>query len=240
MHQINETASTRRRQDTHDFRRIFTTDAKVGRVASDATFPEKRDHASVGDADRGHHGNADAPPGSEPAGQDRRVNTDCIRGIDDVTDSVALGDRMLRLLQRQDRSDEGRCPVTASCHAGQFSMRATMLSTSFLNGMPPHIAQLILGHHDINTTEARLSKLIINSPERPHDAGQILHIRTGEPVSRKTIWRHAAGTRTLISAPAHCGRDRLEAGLADVLRQRLDPCAAGSERLCRRTPGLSS
>jgi len=27
-----------------------------------------------------------------------------------------------------------------------------MLSTSFLNGMPPHIAQLILGHHDINTT----------------------------------------------------------------------------------------
>jgi hypothetical protein len=27
-----------------------------------------------------------------------------------------------------------------------------MLSTSFLNGMPPHIAQLILGHQDINTT----------------------------------------------------------------------------------------
>ena len=26
------------------------------------------------------------------------------------------------------------------------------LSTSFLNGMPPHIAQLVCGHHDINTT----------------------------------------------------------------------------------------
>jgi len=28
----------------------------------------------------------------------------------------------------------------------------TLLSTSFMNGMPPHIAQLILGHRDINTT----------------------------------------------------------------------------------------
>ena len=31
-------------------------------------------------------------------------------------------------------------------------MVGTLLSTSFMNGMPPHIAQLILGHKDINTT----------------------------------------------------------------------------------------
>ena len=33
-----------------------------------------------------------------------------------------------------------------------FSVAGTLLSTSFMNGMPPHIAQLIAGHADINTT----------------------------------------------------------------------------------------
>ena len=37
----------------HDFRRIFATDAKMGRIASDATFPGKCDHGSTGDADPG-------------------------------------------------------------------------------------------------------------------------------------------------------------------------------------------
>jgi site-specific recombinase XerD len=94
----------------HKFRHTFSHVFQMGRIASDATFPGKRDHEAVGDADRDHHSNADACD-SEPAGQDRRVNTDCIRSIDDVPDSVAPGDSMLRLLQRQDRSDEGRCQV---------------------------------------------------------------------------------------------------------------------------------
>ena len=84
----------------HKFRHTFSHVFQMGRVASDATFPGKRDHASVGDADRGHQGNADACD-SEPAGQGGRVNMDCIRSIDVVPDSVALGDGTLRLLQRQ-------------------------------------------------------------------------------------------------------------------------------------------
>jgi hypothetical protein len=93
----------------HTLRHAFITAAQMGRIASDATFPGKRDHASAGDANRGHHGNAGAYD-SEPAGQDGRVNTDCIRSIDDVPDPVALGDGMLRLLQRQTaatRADAG-------------------------------------------------------------------------------------------------------------------------------------
>jgi hypothetical protein len=31
----------------HDFRRIFVTDAQMGRIASDATFPGKRDREAV-------------------------------------------------------------------------------------------------------------------------------------------------------------------------------------------------
>ncbi len=31
-------------------------------------------------------------------------------------------------------------------------MAGTLLSTSLMNGMPPHIAQLLAGHRDINTT----------------------------------------------------------------------------------------
>jgi hypothetical protein len=43
-------------------------------------------------------------------------------------------------------------PAAARRHADPFGVVAINLSTSFLNGMPPHIAQLILGHDDINTT----------------------------------------------------------------------------------------
>jgi hypothetical protein len=43
-------------------------------------------------------------------------------------------------------------PQAGSRHADPFGRVAKLLSTSFLNGMPPHIAQLILGHADINTT----------------------------------------------------------------------------------------
>ncbi len=31
-------------------------------------------------------------------------------------------------------------------------MAGKPLTTSFMHGMPPHIAQLVAGHHDINTT----------------------------------------------------------------------------------------
>jgi hypothetical protein len=43
-----------------------------------------------------------------------------------------------------------------------------MLSTSFLNGMPPHIAQLILGHDDINTTMGYKNSRELHQPgEKP-------------------------------------------------------------------------
>jgi hypothetical protein len=106
---IGRRAGIAKHASPHTLRHAFITAAQMGRIASDATFPGKRDHASAGDANRGHHGNAGAYD-SEPAGQDGRVNTDCIRSIDDVPDPVALGDGMLRLLQRQTaatRADAG-------------------------------------------------------------------------------------------------------------------------------------
>jgi hypothetical protein len=39
------------------------------------------------------------------------MNIDCIRRIDVAPDFDALSDGMLRLLQRQKRSDEARCPL---------------------------------------------------------------------------------------------------------------------------------
>ncbi len=43
-------------------------------------------------------------------------------------------------------------PAAVRSLADLFSGVTTMLSTSFMHGMPPHIAQLVAGHRDINTT----------------------------------------------------------------------------------------
>ncbi len=43
-------------------------------------------------------------------------------------------------------------PPTSGLRDHPFSMAGKPLTTSLMNGMPPHIAQLILGHKDINTT----------------------------------------------------------------------------------------
>ena len=93
----------------HQWRHTFGTRLKMGRIASDATFPGKRDHAPAGDASRGQGWDVEAYH-RESAGHDGCVNIGCIRVIDDAPDSDAPGDDMLRLLQRQKRSDEGRCP----------------------------------------------------------------------------------------------------------------------------------
>ena len=43
-------------------------------------------------------------------------------------------------------------PQPSVRRAGLLSMVGTLLSTSFMNGLPPHIAQIIAGHRDINVT----------------------------------------------------------------------------------------
>jgi site-specific recombinase XerD len=94
----------------HRLRHTLATQFQMGRIASDATFPGKRDHAPAEDAGRGHCWDVEAYY-REPAGHDGCVNISCIRSIDDASNFDAPGDDMLRLLQRQKRSDEGRCPL---------------------------------------------------------------------------------------------------------------------------------
>jgi hypothetical protein len=94
----------------HQFRHTFANDWQMGRIASDATFPGRRDHGAAGDAKRVHREGAGADP-HESAGQGRHVSASCIRRINVEPDSVASSDGMLQLLQRQNRSDEGRCPL---------------------------------------------------------------------------------------------------------------------------------
>jgi site-specific recombinase XerD len=98
------------RPHPHMLRHTFVTTMQMGRIASDATFPGKRDHAPAEDAGRGHRWDVEAYQ-REPAGHDGCMNIGCIRSIDDAPDFDARGDDMLRLLQRQKRSDEGRCPL---------------------------------------------------------------------------------------------------------------------------------
>ena len=43
-------------------------------------------------------------------------------------------------------------PPAARLHFGVFSMVGKPLITSFMHGMPPHIAQLVAGHRDIGVT----------------------------------------------------------------------------------------
>jgi Phage integrase family len=93
----------------HRLRHTLATQAKMGRIASDATFPGRRDHGAAGDADRVHR-RAGGAGSRDSAGQGGCVNADCIRSIDVVSDFVALNDSLLQQPQRQKRSDEGRCP----------------------------------------------------------------------------------------------------------------------------------
>jgi hypothetical protein len=110
-------------------RHVFCTTAQMGRVASDAIFPQKCDHDAAGDAARVHRGDDDASH-REFAGQGGRVNVDCIRSIDVASDFVALDDRLLQPLQRQRAQLPGKTPSAAGRPAAPFSTRATMLSTS--------------------------------------------------------------------------------------------------------------
>ena len=43
-------------------------------------------------------------------------------------------------------------PTGSRCDFAPHDFRRVFATEAILNGMPPHIAQLILGHHDINTT----------------------------------------------------------------------------------------
>lgn len=58
----------------------------------------------------------------------------------------------MHLQQQQKRIDEGNAAHRSVPRAKVFSMAGKPLITSFMHGMPPHIAQLVAGHRDINTT----------------------------------------------------------------------------------------
>jgi hypothetical protein len=105
----------------HQFRHTFSNDWQMGRVALDATFPQKCDHDVVGGAGGPHRRDADARH-HESAGQGGCVNVGCIRSIDVAPDSVELNDRLLQRPQRQRRSDEGMChqrPVVQLTHSAR-------------------------------------------------------------------------------------------------------------------------
>jgi hypothetical protein len=102
----------------HQFRHTFSDDWQMGRVASIASFPEKCDHDAVG-MPVGLIAGTSTPCHRESAGQAGCMNVGCIRSIDVAPDSVAFHDRLLQPLQRQRRSDEGRChqrPVVQLTH----------------------------------------------------------------------------------------------------------------------------
>src|ERR1039457_4592387 len=58
----------------------------------------------------------------------------------------------MHLRQRQRRTEEDESPPLAAPRLQVFDTVGKPLTTSFLHGMPPHIAQLVAGHRDINTT----------------------------------------------------------------------------------------
>jgi hypothetical protein len=58
----------------------------------------------------------------------------------------------MHLRQRQRRTEEDESPHLAAPRLQVFDTVGKPLTTSFMHGMPPHIAQLVAGHRDINTT----------------------------------------------------------------------------------------
>jgi hypothetical protein len=68
--------------------------------------------------------------------EDRPIGDDTIRDL--------INERMART----DLVDASRKPLTLSPH----DLRRIFVTDAVMNGMPPHIAQLICGHRDINTT----------------------------------------------------------------------------------------
>jgi hypothetical protein len=64
---------------------------------------------------------------------------------------VASDIRMMRRMQRKAQR-RGVMPPPSARRADAFSMVGKPLITSFMSGMPPHIALVIAGHQDINTT----------------------------------------------------------------------------------------
>ena len=57
----------------------------------------------------------------------------------------------MHLRQRQRRTEEDESPHLAAPRLQVFDTVGKPLTTS-LNGLPPHIAQIIAGHRDINVT----------------------------------------------------------------------------------------
>jgi hypothetical protein len=75
----------------------------------------------------------------------------CVR-CQDVAPTLVASDASMMRQSNAKAQRRGQMPPPASRDADPFSRVGKPLPASFMNGMPPHIAQLVAGHADINTT----------------------------------------------------------------------------------------
>jgi hypothetical protein len=83
-----------------------------------------------------------------------------------ASDSVTSRDCLMHPGQRQNRITEDEIPHLAASRPEAFDTVGKPLTTSFLAGLPPHTAQVIAGHRDINVTlgyKAAYHEEVINS-----------------------------------------------------------------------------
>ena len=84
-------------------------------------------------------------------------------GMENLSFGIAAIQRLIRpALTGTGLTDAAGKPITFAPH----DFRRIFVTDAILNGMPPHIAQLICGHHDINTTlgyKAVYPEEVINS-----------------------------------------------------------------------------
>jgi integrase len=68
-------------------------------------------------------------------------------------ENMAFGTAAIRKLVQSALSGSGLTDAAGKpLHFVPHDFRRIFVTEAVLNGMPPHIAQLICGHHDINTT----------------------------------------------------------------------------------------
>jgi integrase len=94
VRRVTRRAGISKQVSPHTLRHAFIITAEIGRIASDATFPGKRDYGTAGDAGRAHC-MAEGASIHDLPGQSMRMNTGCIKSIDVAPDSVAFRGNLL-------------------------------------------------------------------------------------------------------------------------------------------------
>jgi integrase len=103
--------------------------------------------------------------------EDRPIGDDTIRDL--INETMA----------RTDLVDANRKPLTLSPH----DLRRIFVTDAVMNGMPPHIAQLICGHRDINTTMG------YKNPRELHQTGE-------KPQVTRSAWRVSGASNSCVAA----------------------------------------